>query len=318
MESSEPSISSSSNLDQSPKISLFAGIKPKSKTEVPKKVKKDTKSEQKTSSDKLLNVVSDRSLEQLVAKKLDLKEQEIDPAIDVGQAKHSQEMNEGTNEFDERLVSREDDFSDLLISTGNDSVQEGLQPKSVEDSPLTKEGNVLVDLGNTVPIVEGNSQIASEHNAVSFGLDLEATKDGSFAKKDSLLDAEIGIDDSDRLVEESSLTGKRESGCRKDHDSVELCIDSNMRLVTVSVLNQSELVMVIKLTNHNQSRVAVEGISLKIEPPSNLVADSSSTEVAVEKLSFLETVSVISFIDFCESYICISKYRSQPGNSVML
>lgn len=237
-----------------------------------------------------------------MAKKLGLKEQEIELAIDVGQAKHSQELDEGINEFPERSVLREGDFNDLLISTGNDSVEEGLQPQLVESSPLTKEGNILVDLENTVSIVEGNSQIANEYNAVSFD-DLKATEDGSFVKQDSLLDTEIGIGNGDRLVAESSLMGERDSESRKDGDSVELCIDSNIRLVTVSVLNQSELVMVIKLTNHNQSRAAVEGISLKIEPPSNLVADSSSTEVAVEKLSFLETASIILLISVNHTFV---------------
>ena len=291
MTSSDPFTSPDANLEQSPKISLFAGIKPKSKSETPKKVKKAMNSEQASSSDGLPDIVSEGSLEQRVANKLHLEEDKLEPSIDVGQAKLSQELDEGINEFHEKSTSSEEDINDLFISTGNDSILEGLRPQSVKNDPLTKEGSVLVDIGNTVSMAKGNSQMSNDYNVVGFA-DVQGSEGGSIAKEDSLLDVEIGIGDADHLVEDTSLMGQRGSASRKDGESTELCIDSNIRFVTAPVLNQSELVMVMKLTNHNQSRVAVEGISLKIEPPSNLVVDSCSTDVAVEKLSFLETVSV--------------------------
>lgn len=80
----------------------------------------------------------------------------------------------------------------------------------------------------------------------------------------------------------------------------ELCVDSNLRLISCVVQNELELVMLLKLTNHNQSRVAIDGISIKIEPPSNLIADASQAEFILEKLSFLETVSItIELVVLC-------------------
>ena len=207
MTSSDPFTSPDANLEQSPKISLFAGIKPKSKSETPKKVKKATNSEQASSSDGLPDIVSEGSLEERGANKLHLEEDKLEPSIDVGQAKLSQELDERINEFHEKSTSSEDDINDLFISTGNDSILEGLRPQSVKNDPLTKEGSVLADIGNTVSMAEGNSQMTNDYNVVSFA-DVEGSEGGSISQQDSLLDVEIGIGDADHLVEDTSLMGQ--------------------------------------------------------------------------------------------------------------
>ena len=226
-------------------------------------------------------------------KKLNLGEEQVEPEIDVLEAKQSHELDREVNKTEARSTSS-DEANSLLHSHGKANL-ESLQPHSIENSQINKEGNADPNIVKIASVVDENRQSFNDDNAAGSILDadLKMTQSEDFVKQGSLLDIDVGISEADHFVEEYSSTRQSDSVSKTDGEYKELCIDTNIRLVTCAVRNQSELVMLMKMTNHNQSRVAVEGISLKIEPPSNLIADTSDTEITVEKLSFLETVSII-------------------------
>ena len=209
------------------------------------------------------------------------------------EAKQSHELDREVNKTEDTSTSS-DEANFLLHSHEKDNL-ESLRRHSIENSQINKEGNADPNIVKIASVVGENRQSFNDDNAVGSILDadLKMTQSEDFLKQGSLLDIDVGISEADHFVEEYSSTRQSDSVSKTDGEYKELCIDTNIRLVTCAVRNQSELVMLMKMTNHNQSRVAVEGISLKIEPPSNLIADTFDTEIAVEKLSFLETVSII-------------------------
>ena len=265
----ESSLPSNTNLEQSAGVSLFAGIKPKSKEDTLKKVKTDTSDELLTEDTSNVSQEQDLDLE----KELESSDQSGELVVNLDEGKSPLDLEKqiiGTNE--ESTSSHNTEF--LLHSIGDDS-QECLEPLS--------EGSAGF-LDSACQVERSSQSILCPKEDINKG---EGLSQHSFMKNN---DAEIGEKD-DCVKQVLSIA----YGSQKDVDYKELCIDNNLRLVTCVVHNQSELVMMMKLTNHNQSRVPVEEISLKIEPPSNLIADSSQTKVTVDKLNFLETVSRLSF-----------------------
>ena len=288
---SKSSLPSSSTVNQSRIIGLFAGIQSKSTANTSKRIKADgnersKNTEHSTSSEGLSNIDSDASLEHVALKELQLGEQTVEPTVDIVGAKVSYELGKEARNTGNRSTSS--DEADLLLhSIGEENAQKSLQPLSDENNQIIKLGNVSANVEEDSS-GEKNRHRSKDDNAVGSILDADLKKlEGEdFLPQSSLLD--IG-DKDDRFTDECSSS--RQGNNQTIADYKELCIDSNIRLVSCPVPNQSELAMSMKLTNHNQSRVAVEEICLKIEPPSNLIADTSEIEVAIEKLSFLETVT---------------------------
>ena len=221
-------------------------------------------------------------------KELQLGEQTVEPTVDIVGAKPSYELGKEALNTENRSTSS--DEADLLLhSIGEENAQKPLQPLSDESNQIIKQGNVLANVGKD-STGEKSRHRSKDDNTVSSILDADLKKfeGGDFLPQSSLLDID---DKDDHFTDECSSS--RQGDTQTNAGYKELCIDSNIRLVSCPVPNQSELVMSMKLTNHNQSRVAVEEICLKIEPPSNLIADTSEIEIAIEKLSFLETVSIM-------------------------
>ena len=221
-------------------------------------------------------------------------EQNVEPEIDTVGAKPSYELGKEAHRAENRSTNSEE-ANLLLHSIEKDSAEESVQLLSDGNNQIIKQGNAAANIVGNDSTVEKHAQ-TSEDNPVGSILDadLKIFESGNFLPQRSLLDIDVGIDKADHFTDQSSSAGQGDNVLTQTNgDYKELCIDSNIRLVTCAVHNQSELMMSMKLTNHNQSRVAVEGICLKIEPPSNLIADTSETEVIVDKLSFLETVSVM-------------------------
>ena len=217
-----------------------------------------------------------------------MSEQNVEPEVAADEGRQSRKPdlereNMATNQ-EKKPSSHNTDL--LLDSIGNDNFQECLQPLPCVNLGLLK----------TTSHTEKKGQIPNEDIVVASILDTDKkiSQSEDSVRQGSILDDDIeigGLSETGDFLKQDSACG--EDSPQKDGDYKELCIDSNLRLVTCSVHNQSELIMLLKLTNHNQSRAIVEGISLKIEPPSNLIADTSRTEFIVEKLSFLETVSIL-------------------------
>ena len=249
-------------------------------------ISKNTKDS--TSSEGLSNIDSDASLDHVALNELQLGEQTVEPTVDIVAAKPSHELDKEARNTENRSTSS--DEADLLLhSIGEESAQKSSQLLSDENNQIIKQGNVAANFGKDSTGKE-NRHRSKEDNAVGSILDADLKKfeGGDFLPQSSLLDIDYK---DDRLANECSPSRQGDNVSQINADYKELCIDSNIRLVSCPVPNQSELVMSMKLTNHNQSRVAVEKICLKIEPPSNLIADMSEIEIVVEKLSFLETVT---------------------------
>ncbi|XP_028397064.1 AP-4 complex subunit epsilon-like [Dendronephthya gigantea] len=247
-------------IDESPDSALFAGIKPKANTEDFNKEKTPANNEG-TGLFTGLHCVgrSKASPEQLFENKKDSNEKNI------------------TSNYESSLL--------LDSSIEKDVMQESLQPVRVETVAITKQDEQSKTTSNSDE--ENVSQISKEESG-----NIIKSETDSYVKDDSELDANHGeIRGTDDCVEQKHSATSHNNVSQDDKNFKELCIDSNVRLVACAVHNQSELVMLMKLTNHNQSRVAIEELSLKVEPPSNLIADTSATEIAVDKLVFLETIT---------------------------
>lgn len=99
----------------------------------------------------------------------------------------------------------------------------------------------------------------------------------------------VSHDDNDCTAVAELLRPTQDSLQHFDHN-IEICSDSNVRLVYSTRHNATELILSFKLTNQCQARTAVEQVAMTIEPPSNLVSDVDSRSVAVETLAFLDNV----------------------------
>lgn len=270
-----------SNVNQSHSVALFAGIKSKPKFCSSKKANSQDRSqgaESLTTSGGSASTSSETSQEQVTPKQLDLVEDKSGAAIDEEQAIDSNESGSVKEVNSIEKTPRSDCEPDLLLDVVGDS-----ETSDIFADNITGDGSSEGSL-QPMPVVNPNQSNAASHVQG----ESETPKDNKAVG--SILDTDIT--ETDAFTEQTSSTKNREIVLQTDRDYKELCIDSNIRLVTYAAHEPSELVMLMKLTNHNQSRVAIERISLKIESPSNLITDASQTEITVEKLSFLETVSV--------------------------
>lgn len=186
----------------------------------------------------------------------------------------------------EKNITSNYESSLLLDSTiEKDIMQESLQPVRLETVTIANEN------GQSKTTSRNDEENIGQIFKKKSGTSVKISETDSYVKGDSELGAnQTEIRGTEDCVEQKSSATCHNNVSQNNRDFKELCIDSNVRLVTCAVHNQSELVMVMKLTNHNQSRVAIEELSLKVEPPSNLIADTKSTDIVVDKLVFLETV----------------------------
>ena len=182
-----------------------------------------------------------------------------------------QQVNEGFGS-----ESTEEGFTEEQMSLADIQVENFLETENEEDTSSTttvKEGLLVEqDSENEEPLL-----MATTH--------FDVHQEDSTAT----IEPNSSHDDSESTTGAVLLRLTQDSFQQFDHN-IEICSDSNVRLVYSTRHNPTELILSFKLINHCQARTAVEQVAMTIEPPSNLVSDISSRSITVETLAFLDNV----------------------------
>lgn len=189
----------------------------------------------------------------------------------------------------ERFASNDDALDRLPDEQHKIGIGHDKNSSNMNNEELLVELDSEVDNSTSNP----HSTDQPEEGATSIVQDSEIGRNDSYPAAGldtSLKDSNTAVLNEDSSRDTSHLLSSAKERPQQSDSNTELCRDSNVRLVYVTLHKPTELILLFKLTNHCQARVVMEKVSMATDPPSNLVAVSSKS-MAVDTLAFLETVS---------------------------